>query len=411
MSVAQYRDTETGRSGQLDLHTGELRDDYGKVLARFVPTNDNGLCAALADYAAHYHRKLQRWQLGVAASEASRLATMSGLGPGWMNQPQRSVAMDLAQADVHIDSALPNYAAGYRLQAGVADLAAPVVMAPKASDQYFSWDKDDAFQRPATTRAAPGADVGEVNPRLSEDKYATIEHALGSFIPAEVEANADSPLRPAQAAIRRVMNALMIEREFRVQSLLRNPSSWDPSLVQPLAANQAWNASGGDPIRDIHKAIEKSAMDVTGIILPELVLHAFQRSGAVQKFLAYKRNDKGLPAAGELSALLELPPLYIARMKFKDPKGELSYVWGGDCVLLHQPPENPPTSQDEIATAYTFRWNGAGARDGTISGGFLVRTYWDPRGGRGGTRVVVVHNDAEVMTSRFVGGLIQGAVQ
>ena len=47
-----------------------------------------------------------------------------------------------------------------------------------------------------------------------------------------------------------------------------------------------------------------------------------------------------------------------------------------------------------------------------MTAGFLVRTYYDPkRGARGGTQVVVVHNDIEVQTSQLVGGLILNAHQ
>ena len=50
--------------------------------------------------------------------------------------------------------------------------------------------------------------------------------------------------------------------------------------------------------------------------------------------------------------------------------------------------------------------------DGTLSAGFLVRTFFDPkRGARGGTQVVVTHSDVEVMTSGYVGGLVTGAHQ
>jgi hypothetical protein len=55
---------------------------------------------------------------------------------------------------------------------------------------------------------------------------------------------------------------------------------------------------------------------------------------------------------------------------------------------------------------------GGTAPDGAISSGLLVRTFWDPkRGPRGGTKIVVVVNDAEVQTSGLVGGLVTGAHQ
>jgi hypothetical protein len=114
-----------------------------------------------------------------------------------------------------------------------------------------------------------------------------------------------------------------------------------------------------------------------------------------------------------LSKALDIPPITVAKMKYMATStSSLTYMWGGDLVALHEPEVNPPTDQESIATAYTFRWNGGSTPDGTYQGGYLVRTYFDPkRGGRGGTMTVVVHQDAEVMTSQLVGGLITGIVQ
>ena len=56
------------------------------------------------------------------------------------------IQMDLGQADVHIDKTLASYAAGYKLQEGVADIVSPPVVVPNASDKFWTWDKDDTFQ-------------------------------------------------------------------------------------------------------------------------------------------------------------------------------------------------------------------------------------------------------------------------
>ena len=135
------------------------------------------------------------------------------------------------------------------------------------------------------------------------------------------------------------------------------------------------------------------------------------RNAAVQKYFTFKDSVDGIPDPRKISSTLRLPPIYTAMMKYVTG-GALTYVWGGNVILLHN--TGDLTSQMDVATSRTFRWNGAeGATpDGTLSAGFLVRTYFDPkRGARGGTTVVVVHSDTEVMTSGYVGGLISGANQ
>lgn len=385
--------------GRLEIATGRILSDSGKVLEQLTPQGEHD--EALADYAATYYH--------------SRIARQVG-GPVRMNagrSDERLVTMDLAQSDVHIDSALPNYAAGYRLADGMADVALPPLVVPKASNKYFTWDTVNAFRRVIPNGGIGGGVVPEVNPTLSNSSYQTKEYALGAFVPAQIEANADAPLRPYQAATKRVMNALLLEREIRVATTLQTSGNWDASLVTSLAAAAKWNGgASSDPVADLHLLLEASAMPVTGIIMSERVAHWFTRNAAVQKFTGYKANVKPLPSASEFAGILELPPIYIAKMKYFASGTALSYVWGNHVVLVHAPAENPPTSQDDVATGYTFRWNGGDAPDGAANAGFLVRTYFDPkRGSRGGNMVVVVHNDIEVMTSNLVGGLILNAFQ
>lgn len=396
--VVSLRDSN-GQKRLLELSTGRLTDEGGSLISQLSPMGDHD--EILSDYAAHYvHANMAR-QYGHPVTMTDRD------GDGVL------VNMDLSQADVHSDSPLPNYAAGYKLADGVADIACPPVIVDKASNKFNTWDKENAFKRVLPVGGSAGGAVPEVNPSLSSATYTTVEYALGAFVPTNVQTNADAPLRPYQAAVKRVMNALLLEREIRVATLLKTSGNWDSSVVSTLGATAKWNGgASSDPVLDLHTKIESSYMPVTGIIMSELVAHDFQRNAQTQKYIAYKSSAQPLPSASQFAALLDLPPIYVAKMKYISTGTTLSYVWGNDVVLLHQPPSNPPQDQEEAATAYTFRWNGGDTPDGAMSAGMMVRTFFDPkRGGRGGTMVVCVHNDAEKMTSGFVGGLIISAHQ
>lgn len=384
--------------GLLEMSTGRVFDPRTGAQTEQLEVRGD-FDALLSDYAARVcHSGIAR-QLGRPVTMRDRD------GDGVL------VSMDLAQSDVHTDAALPNYAAGYKLAAGVADLAAPPIVVDKASNKFNTWDSVNAFRRVLPTGGTAGGQVPEVNPSLSRDTYATVEYALGAFVPTNVQANADAPLKPYQAAINRVMNALKLEREIRVATKLRTTGSWDTSLVTALSGTTKWNGgTSSDPIKDLHSLIEASAAPVTGIVMSEQVLHDFVRNSQVQKYIGYKSSAAPVPNEAQIAALLDLPTIHKASMKYFASGTALSYVWGGDVVLLTQPSEMPPSNQEEVASAVTFRWNGGEAPDGTMTAGWMVRTFFDPkRGGRGGTMVVVVHNDAEVMTSTLVGGLITGA--
>lgn len=396
--TVQVRTAEGVR--HLELSSGRVFDASGNQVQKFEPT-ENGLDEALADYAA------TAYYANVAAQVGHPVVMTDNSGN------ERLVKMDLGPADVHNDSPLSNYAAGYRLAEGVADIACPAIPTDKASNKYYTWSQLNAFKRVIPNGGTGGGQVPEINPTLSSSSFTTVEYALGAFVTTEVQANADAPLKPYQAAVQRVMNALLLEREIRVATMLQTSGNWDSSVVQTIASGSQWDGgASSDPVKDLHTAIELSQMPVSGIIMSERTAHAFQRNSNTQKYIAYKDSAKPLPNASQFAALLDLPPIYVAKMKYYASGTTMSYVWGNHVVLLHSPPQNPPTSQEDVATAYTFRWTGGSAPDGAMQGGFQVRTFFDPkRGGRGGTMVVVVHNDAEVMTSKLVGGLLLNAYQ
>lgn len=324
--------------------------------------------------------------------------------------------MDLGQSDVHIEKALANYAAGYRLQQGQADMVSPVLPASMASDKFFTWDKNDAFQPVQDIESAPGAAVKEVNPRLSNTLFATVNYAVGAFIPTEVIANADSPLQPQINAMRRCMNVLLQQREQRVANLLTTAANFDPSVVQTTPAANKWDGgASSNPIADIFYILERSLQPVTHMVMNERVWHAFIANAQVQKYTQAKFNVPGLPGQPTdiqgTNALLGLPTILVAAMKGLSNAGIYDYIWGNDVALVHQEP-NPPSDGQTIATSFTFRWAGGNPQDAQMQGGFTVRSFFNQfRGPRGGTQIVVTHNDAEVLTSNIVGGVLKAVWQ
>jgi hypothetical protein len=320
------------------------------------------------------------------------------------------VLLDLAISDVHTPATLPNYAAGYKIAPGVADIASPPILVQKASDVYYTWDSKNDFNRKIVNGGTPGSNVGEVNPTNTNATYTTVAYSLGGFMPTEIQTNADVPLRPFTKLTQMVVDGLLLEREYRVATLMQTSGSWTAPTT--IAAGAQWNGgAASDPIANLHHAIEGSYLPVTGIIWSELVEHDFLRNPGVQKYFTFKNQIDGLPAPEKLSSTLHLPTIYTAKMKYVTG-GALTYVWGNHVVLVHEPAERPPTSQMDVATNYTFRWSGGSAPDGSVTGGFLVRTFFDPkRGPRGGTQVVVTHQDAEVQTSTLVGNLLINAHQ
>ena len=384
--------------GLLDHRDGRVYDRSHKLIETMSLNEDQDFL--LSDYANELDCSQRARDCGRAVKMSTRDAS------------ERLVTMDLAVGDVHVDAIGPQFMGGYQLNDTVADLIAPVVVTNKASNKYPVWDAANAFRRVIPTGNAPGGQVAEVSPTLSTNAYQTIEYAISTFVTTEVESNADAPLVPFQAAIKRLMDALKLEREYRVATLLQTSGSWDSNVVTTVAAGNKWNGgAGSDPLGDLQLILQKSNMPVTRILWSELLDQTFSKNPNVQNKIYAKGNLAPIPSGNDFAAALHLPPIVVSRMKYYASGSAASYVWGNHPVLLH---EAPSVGYDDVATIKTFRWTGNPATpDGQLqSGGWLFRSFFDNRrGGRGGTMGVLVHNDIEVMTSKLVGGLVINAYQ
>lgn len=344
-----------------------------------------------------------------------------------MRDPQTGVlvTMDLGQSDVHIDTALTNYVTGYANGEMKADMFAPPIVVNAASNKFFQFSADNALATVDGTVVAANGDFAEITPALSNTSYNTVGYALGSRIPTEIIANADAVLNILRAATRMCMDRLQLNREVRVKNLAFTAGNYAASNLIALTGAQKWNGgAASDPIGNIHQLVEASLMPVTHMLMSKQTWNAFQKNPAVQKFIAFKNSAPplvGTTGAEAWAALLDVPIPVIAEAKAKDPTVAASYpyVWNGSVVLFRKPPGE--MSDMDIATAKTFRWNGAGGPNlptefgGAVQGGWTVRSFFDPFKGRRGTQTVVVtHDDAEVITGgtagvAVVGGLIQNA--
>lgn len=416
--VVRYKDENSGRELKLDLTNGYVYDEGGNQVDKWSPVDKN-YNALLADHAANEARNVMGYAVGSAIGlgsrgrqieEEARERAKAIHATDWDGN---TIAMDLGNSDVHQAAATPGYAAGYRNEPPMADVFAPPLLRTKPSDKYYTFDKNDAFQRAAPVVGATSAQVAEISPRLANATFTTTEYALGGFVGTQLEAAADAALRIRQATITRVLNALLIEREIRVSTLATTSGTWDSSVVATILAGAKWNGgASSDPVADLHARMEASWGEPTGIVLSEKVFHAMQRNASVQKYFAYKNSASPLPQSGDMSSLLNLPQIFVAKMKYINSSGVLDYIWGNSPVLFRMPAQMPPTTQDDVASAVTFRWDAGTTADGTASNGMLVREFYvQDRGTMGGNKVVLVHHDAEVQTSKFVGGLLASAWQ
>jgi hypothetical protein len=336
------------------------------------------------------------------------------------------ITMDLSPADVHIPSAMPNYADGFKLEGCVADSVSPPQPVKKQQDKFFQWDKKIAFQPAQSLEEGPGGVIPEVSPTLSNTQYNTNERVLACHMRTETIANADGVLNPDQMAMTLILNKLKIHRERLIATQLTTTGNWDSTVRLALGAGAQWNGgASSDPMANVRAIMRASLQTVTGMTCNRRVWDHFSMNAQVQKFIQFKPSVPGIPtpeAMNGTQALQTLPrEIYVSDAKYLTSSGTYDYIWPDALVLFRSIPGMPMDGQT-ISTAKTFRWLGGNdmVKDSTgvtVDGfqgfnGWLVRKFWDQkRGARGGMTTVVVVNDAELMFSNIVGGLISNLVQ
>jgi hypothetical protein len=320
------------------------------------------------------------------------------------------VSLALEPGDVHDPSELPTYLAGYKPFGFRADEASTPILVNQDEDKFRNFSSDDAFRQVVVKGSTQGA-IPEVDPKSSLDSFKVVERYIGSFIPAQTQANASNPnYDPRMAAGRRCRWALDLDREVDLWSLLGTAGTWAAS-VQTVAA-LAWNVAGGDPIFDIQTAIEKSFQPVTAVWLNQRVAHTFLRNPLVRDHMRQMLGDQAVAAAvgnvanaGNTSVDFQipgLPPIRVVASKLKnETTGALNYTLSDDSAVLLTTPPATPVSGEEIASTYTFR------RRGPSGVGVETREFFvDGRGPLGGTMVVVSMADIAKMTANNAGGII-----
>ena len=342
-----------------------------------------------------------------SAEDAIRL----GLAPG------STVKLSLAPSDVTSAEEIDTYMPGYKPFGGFrADEIAPATpLFAKETDNFRIYSLNNIFRRlhVQTSRTAP---VGEVDPETSLSTYRTLPYALGSFIPAETEDQSNYDVR--KAAARRIKDALTLDREYRLWSLLTTTGSWNSNNRTALTTGYQWNGgASSDPILDLQTLIEKSAQMVTAIYMSLKAGHAFLRHDKVRDHMRQMLGDAAptpqlIAGAGiqghsqDIGFVIPgLPPIKIAGARIlNETTGVLDSIIGdGNVVGVSQDPSGGEF--ESIQTVKTFRYKGP---SGT---GWVTREFpQEQRGLNGGNFMLSGFNEDIRMVSSVSGFLLTGSV-
>lgn len=333
---------------------------------------------------------------------------------------KRQVNLVLTPAQVNTPAEIETYLGGYSNWDYRGEEVSKPVLVTKDSDYYRDFSSNNAFKRTHVKNSLNGA-LQEITLESSTTQYQVVDRMIGAFIPDVTEENAQKLYNVRMRSAALCKNAIMLDRNIDVWTMLTTSGNWNAANVASLGASAAWGTSSGpgassDPIKDLRNRIVKSAQRVTDIWMNQQVALVFLEHASVREHVRSMLGDAGLRSMQGTTDIVNnnaatdfqipgLPPIHVESSKvLNETTNELDFILNHSTVLVTTPPGIPQDGM-EIATTHTFRRRG---RSGT---GFQVREFREEKRGVGGTFVVVNMADHAVMPGPNCGGLITGCFQ
>jgi hypothetical protein len=312
-------------------------------------------------------------------------------------------SLALLPTDVHSAEEITTYLAGYKQFAYRADEMSAPIMVDKTVFKYRNFDSANTFDQVTPTTSSSAAPL-QIDPDSTLTSGETIPRALATFIPNETFANAGSLYKPSMRASQNLWNKLMLYREVEVvRTLMGTSTNWDSTVR--TAASDSWDVVAGNPMVDIDAALNASYQPVESIHMNRKVFGAMVRNDYFKDWLAAMTGDRGLvdskiPSNGHDFKIPGYPVFKIHDAKRTASAGGQEYILN-DVVVLVTKPMSAPVDGTEIASSYTFRFNGV------ANTGISFREFEVPeQGPTGGRLVVVSHQEKAILTSNVSGGII-----
>lgn len=268
--------------------------------------------------------------------------------------------------EVHINKPLTNISVAYIQDRSeyIANEVFPEVGVQKASDKYFTYDKNDWF-RDEAQRRAPATESAGGGYNLSDDTYSCVVYAFHKDIDSQTEANYDEPLDADRDATEFVSQRLLLKRDKLFIDDFLTTSVWDTDLQGGDGVNdfEEWNDyANSDPIGVI-TAQRRAVKKTTGLKPNRLLI-----GGEVWDEL--KDHSDILDRIKYTREAIDINPALVARAfdldKIVIAEGiEATNTEGGTAAydhlvgkkaLLYYVPSRPTILQP--AAGYTFSWTG-----------------------------------------------------
>ena len=259
-----------------------------------------------------------------------------------------------------VDPILTEVARGYRSRKStLADVLFPTVQTPLRAGKIISFGVEE-FKLISSIRA-PGS-----NTRRVQIGYGTADYSLNDFrleaqTPWELqgEAQAGPGIDLIAASVRKVIDAMALEREYAAAVLATNASNYGSNNKDTLSGTAQWSDPASNPAGAIAAANE-SIRSQTGeyanvLALSPRVYSALRVHPKLLDRISTSADRVPLTLA-QLAALLEVERVVVGDSVHHDGSA-FSDVWGKDAVLAFTA---PASMQDMGSPSYGYTYQLAG---------------------------------------------------
>jgi hypothetical protein len=280
-----------------------------------------------------------------------------------MPQPSRS--------QVHVDAVLSNLSTAYIQddERFIATKVFPLVPVTKASDLYYTYDKDDWFRDEAQKRADASESAGS-GYDLSSDSYACETYAFHKDIGAQARRNADSPIQLDAEATRFVTQRILLRQEVDFVTKFFGSGIWATDVTGTDDVPKWSNYTTSDPVEDVETGkalvLSTTGFEANTLVLGYNVFRRLKNHPDVRD--RYKHTTADVVTAEMLARLFDIERVVISKSvvasgpEKQDGSSTFGFTAGNNALLAH------------VATApglltpsagYTFGWDGVSGGLGT----------------------------------------------
>lgn len=267
---------------------------------------------------------------------------------------------------VHVNTPLTNVSVAFTQNGTYAwNQAFPIVPSPKASNLFFTYDRDYWFRSGQVMKRAPGTESAGSGYPISTSTFTTDRDSIHKDIPDPIRDNADIPIDLDREAAEWTAMQLQISIERAWASAFFTTSVWNADTTPSVL----WDVATSDPIADI-EARRLVMKTNTGRDPNILILGAKTWSRGLKNHPdlldRIKYTQRGIVTTDLVAAALGVDKVIIAEAtqntSAEGTTGSYSFIDSQSRALLAYAPPNPGVLIP--AAGYTFIWTApAGANN------------------------------------------------